>query len=105
MHVRALERQYGVVLLERRGDGAVLTAAGQALYRRARVILRQRQEAARELAALRADGPPPLVVGASATGVAYYLPPILRRFSEDEPAVRLVLRVDITDRIVEAVVA
>jgi DNA-binding transcriptional LysR family regulator len=105
MHVRALERQYGVALLERRGDGAVPTAAGQVLYRRARVILRQRLEAVRELAALRADGPPALVVGASATGVAYYLPPLLRRFREAEPAVRVVLRVDITDRIVEAVVA
>jgi DNA-binding transcriptional LysR family regulator len=105
MHVRALERAYGVVLLERRGDGAVPTPAGQALYRRARVMLRQRREAVRELAAWRVDGPPPLVVGASATGVAYYLPPLLRRFGEQEPTVRVVLRVDITDRIVEAVVA
>ncbi len=105
MHVRALERQYGVVLLERRGDGAVPTPAGQALYRRARVILRQRRDAVQELAAWRSDGPPPLVVGASATGVAYYLPPLLRRFGQDEPTVRIVLRVDITDRIVEAVVA
>jgi DNA-binding transcriptional LysR family regulator len=105
MHVRALEKQYGLELLERRGDGVVPTAAGQALYRRARVILRQRLEAVRELGALRLDGPPPLVVGASSTGVAYYLPPLLRRFREDEPTVRVLLRVDITDRIVEAVVA
>jgi len=105
MHVRALEREYGVVLFDRRGDGAVPTAAGRALYRRARVILRQRQEAVRELGSLRAEGPPPLVVGASSTGVAYYLPPLLRRFSEAEPDVRVLLRVDITDRIVEAVVA
>ena len=105
MHVRALERQYGVVLLVRRGEGAVPTPAGQAFYRRARVILRQRRDAVQELAAWRADGPPPLVVGASATGVAYYLPPLLRRFGEDEPTVRVVLRIDITDRIVEAVVA
>jgi DNA-binding transcriptional LysR family regulator len=105
MHVHALEAEYRVRLLERRGDGVVLTAAGRVLYRRARTMLRARAEAERELALLSEGGPRPLVLGASSTGVAYYLPPLVRAFAAADEAVRVVLRIDVTDRVIEAVVA
>lgn len=97
LHVRALEREFGVRLLERRTHGATPTEAGRALYARARTILRERDAAVAELAQ---QAGRPLVLGASSTGVAYYLPPLLRGFARP-----VVTRVDITDRIVAWVAA
>jgi DNA-binding transcriptional LysR family regulator len=95
LHVRSLERELGLELITRGPRGVSLTEAGRVLYNRASRMLRERDAALAELARERGR---PILLGASSTGVAYYLPPLLREFPHE-----VVTRVDITDRIVACV--
>lgn len=97
LHIRSLEHELGLRLLLRGPHGVAPTEAGQRLYERAHRMLNERDAALAELALWRQR---PLILGASSTGVAYYLPPLLREFPGE-----VVTRVDITDRVVGWVAA
>jgi DNA-binding transcriptional LysR family regulator len=108
LHVRSLEKELGVRLLERRGRTVLPTPAGRALYRHARAILRLRDRIEHQL---KGEGPQParaggrpVRLGASATGVSYYLPPLLHAFAAAHPAAPVTTRVDVTDRILQGLV-
>lgn len=98
LQVRSLERELGVRLLDRRGRSVTLTPEGRAVYRHARAILHLRQRIYREIQGASAR---PVRLGASATGVSYYLPPLLHAFAEANPGAAVTTRVDITDRILQ----
>lgn len=87
--VRELERQTGVPLLERAGRATRLTAAGEALYARARELFAVEQSAEEELHALRGLSGGVLRVGASTTVATYLLFPYLARFRQANPRVEL----------------
>jgi len=87
--VRELERQTGVPLLERAGRATRLTAAGEALYARARELFAVEQSAEEELRALRGLSGGVLRVGASTTVATYLLFPYLARFRQANPRVEL----------------
>lgn len=101
LHVRSLEQELGVRLLDRQGPEVVTTPAGQVLYERARSILNTRDVAEREIAALQAGRRETLTLGASATGMVYHLPPLLKAFRDRQPSYEVLTRVDITDRVVQ----
>jgi DNA-binding transcriptional LysR family regulator len=87
--VRELERQTGVPLFERAGRATRLTAAGEALFARARELFAVEQSAEEELRALRGLNGGVLRVGASTTVATYLLFPYLARFRRANPGVEL----------------
>ncbi|HEX6598147.1 MAG TPA: LysR substrate-binding domain-containing protein [Gemmatimonadaceae bacterium] len=87
--VRELERQTGVPLFERAGRVTRLTAAGDALFARARELFAVERSAEEELRALRGLSGGVLRVGASTTVATYLLFPYLARFRATNPGVKL----------------
>ena len=103
MQIRALEDLIGTPLFDRTQRRVSLTKAGEVLAREARQILDKTQAAV--LAARRASRGElgELVVGFVSTADYNVLPPLLRRFREHAPGVRLTLREATTDVQIEAV--
>jgi DNA-binding transcriptional LysR family regulator len=87
--VRELERDTGMPLFERAGRATRLTAAGEALFARARELFAVERSAEEELRALRGLSGGVLRVGASTTVATYLLFPYLARFREANPGVKL----------------
>jgi DNA-binding transcriptional LysR family regulator len=102
-HIRRLERELDVRLLDRSGRHVRLTPAGDAFLDGARRLLSQADEVAR-LARLADEGETGTVaVGVDLTAAAGLLPGVLRRWSARRPAVRPVLtagrRPELLDRL------
>ncbi len=91
--ITALERELGVKIVERRGRGVGLSAAGLAFAPFAVRILGLLEEG--RVAALEAADPehPRLKIAAVNTAGEYVVPPILRAFRRDHPRVDLYLEV------------
>ncbi|MCL4220037.1 MAG: LysR family transcriptional regulator [Phycisphaerales bacterium] len=102
--IRKLEETLGVALFDRLGRGVVLTDAGRALLPRAQRILAEVRETAENLRAEVAGGGGRLVIGAIPTIAPYLLPPVLASLHVEAPGCELVVREDLTERLVEAVV-
>lgn len=85
--IKALERELGHVLIERRAGRA--TPAGQRLYERACALLSDADALARVMREFDESQAGELRVGSSDTTALYVLPPIVRRFIRSAPAVRL----------------
>ncbi len=94
VQIQRLEQQLGTTLFERHGRGVTMTAAGRALYPRARGILdelRATEEAVRREGS---RGSTVLQVGAIPTVAPYLLPAALRRFRAVHATTRVDLRED-----------
>ncbi len=87
--IKALEREAGHMLLERRT--CTPTPAGQRLYARASAILGAAESLVRELADLDEADIQALHVGTSDTTALYVLPPVVRAFAKAMPRTRLAL--------------
>jgi DNA-binding transcriptional LysR family regulator len=104
--VKALERELGIALFERRGRRAALTPAGEALVAEAGPALDQWEglkDRLKERLSGEAQGL--LRIGAGEAGVLYLLPAILKAFQKKHPKVRIVLhhqRADETLRMLKA---
>ncbi len=99
--IKELEALLGVQLVEREARGASLTRAGEETARRARLVLSEAQD----LVAAAHDAGEPLSgdfrLGAIPTIAPYVLPKILPGLHADYPRLRLYLREDTTDRLIE----
>lgn len=87
--IRELEKQVGVVLLERGARGVRLTQTGAVLQEHARAIFAAEQVAEDELQALRGLSGGTLRIGASLTVANYFLPPYVARFHALHPHLQL----------------
>jgi DNA-binding transcriptional LysR family regulator len=87
--IKALERESGQVLFERRERR--VTPAGQALYDRARQLLSDADALSRELRDFDEAASAELRLGASDTTTLYLLPPYVRAFAKAMPHTRLVI--------------
>lgn len=100
-----LEDELGEALFFRTSKGLVLTEAGE-LFRRyvevAATALADGQEAVRALSGLERGE---LTVGGGATVTTYLLPPALRRFHERYPQIRLRVREQGSQAIIDGVLA
>lgn len=85
--VRALERGFGVRLVDVVGHRPVLTDAGRFLAARARDIMTATAALEREMGEFTAVRTGELSLGATLTIGAYVLPPLLARFTERHPGV------------------
>lgn len=105
VQIKALERELGLPLVERRASGAVLTVEGEEVARRARAILAATRDLA-EYALHRTQlATGPLRLGAIPSIAPYLMPPVLRATAARYPALDLSLRESITDNLVDALVA
>jgi len=101
--VKKLEERLGVPLFDRQGRGVALTAAGRALLPRAKRILAEVRSVESGLRDEAAEGAGAFSLGAIPTMAPYLLPPVLRRLAVRFPRAEVVVREDLTERLVDAV--
>lgn len=94
--ISKMEQELGASLLDRLSSGVRLTAAGELLVRKARVVTAQLGDVRREISDMDQELTGTLAVGAIPTIAPYLLPSLLRRFRTDHPHVRLHLVEDVT---------
>jgi len=101
--IKELETLLGVQLIERKSRGADLSAAGEEVARRARIVLSETQD----LVAAAHEASQPLSgsfrLGAIPTVAPYVLPRILPILREGYPDLKLFLREDTTERLLDGV--
>src|SRR5690606_5723447 len=85
--IRELEASLGLPLFDRHPRGVKPTEGGRRLLQFAERIFALEQAAERDLRDLAGLGHGELILGASATLGAYWLPPLLNRFRERHPGV------------------
>lgn len=100
--IRTLEAEVGIALFERHSRGMTLTGAGRRLLPYVERLTALSREAIR---ATRDDGVPkgPLAIGSMETTAAVRLPPLLARFHQTCPEVKLTLRTGPTAALVDGV--
>lgn len=89
--IRALERELGTVVLERRGRGVVLTEPGRALADRAQRIVDELHAAEAEVEAIAGLRAGTLRLGWFSTAGAILIPRAIARFRERHPDIELEL--------------
>ena len=103
--IRALERQFGGRLFEVRKRRVYLTAEGEALLPYVERVLALLREAEDAVAATQGLERGYLAFGASTTIGNYLLPPVLARFTEAHPGLRVDVAVDTSAGVAERVLA
>lgn len=103
LQVRALEKEVGLLLLERGGRKLRLTQAGEILHRCAVSILHTKDEAERGIAELRDAHKGKLILGTNTTGGMYLLPRIVRAFREDHPDTEILMHIGTTLELCEKI--
>ena len=99
--IKEVESMLGVQLIEREARGASLTQAGEAAVDRARTIL---SDAADLVSAARQAGAPlsgPFRLGAIPTIAPFLLPRTLKALRKAHPGLKLYLREDQTERLLD----
>ncbi len=99
--VQELERQLGTALLDRSGRGVALTEAGTTLFQHAQQLFAVERAAETALEQLEGLERGQLAIGASSTIGIYLLPPLLGRFRQRYPGIRLFLDIGNTQQIGE----
>ena len=100
--IKEVESLLGIQLIERESRGASLTRAGEAAVERARTIL---SDTADLVSAARQAGAPlsgPFRLGAIPTIAPFLLPRTLKTLRQAHPSLKLYLREDQTERLIEA---
>jgi DNA-binding transcriptional LysR family regulator len=100
-HIRGLEEDLGVQLLDRLGRGAVPTPAGEVLLAYARRVLILMREARQAIDQFQGRLSGELVVGGSTIPGEYVLPALIGRFKSKYPDISISLRVGSTRQVSE----
>lgn len=100
--IRRLEAHFGARLLHRGREGAVLTAAGEALVPRARASLAALEDGRRAVAEVEGLRAGEVRLGAGTTAATYLLPPVLARYRAMHPQIRYLLREVTSDEAIDA---
>jgi DNA-binding transcriptional LysR family regulator len=104
-HMKNLETELGVKLLDRLGKRALPTEAGDILYRHGLKLLEERDRAKQEIEKLSGRISGKLIIGGSTIPGAYLLPPLIGAFKKKNPGISVHLSIDDTAKITEAVLA
>jgi DNA-binding transcriptional LysR family regulator len=103
-HIKALEAELGIRLLDRAGRRVTPTRAGEILHGYARRILALREEARQAIGEHKGGLRGHLIIGASSIPGAYVLPALLAAFKRDHPDVTIALHVSGSREIVRGVI-
>jgi len=87
--IRSLEEELGMELLYRNGRGIVLTEAGTLFAQHARSIVDTARTAAAEIERMRGDPSGKIVIGLPPTAGAVLTVPLIQRFRQEFPRVKL----------------
>ncbi len=104
-HIKNLETELGVRLLDRLGRRVVPTEAGEALYSHGLKLLEQRDLAIQEIESLTGKVSGTLRLGGSTIPGAYILPSIISAFRKKHPSVSVRLLIEDTAKVAEAVLS
>ena len=102
--IKGLEERYGVALFDRVGRRIELSAVGRLFLAEAKAALAMARSAERTLAELSGLQRGALELHASQTIASYWLPPLLVRFRQRYPQIRLSLTAGNTRSVAQAVV-
>lgn len=102
-HIKNLETELGVRLLDRLGKRVLPTDAGEVLYRHGLKLLEARDRARQEIEKLSGRVSGVLKIGGSTIPGAYILPPFIGAFRKKHTDVSVQMRIDDTARVTEAV--
>jgi len=100
-HITSLEQFTGLALFDRTGRAAVLTKAGDLLYRYAVQIIRLQDEAEQALDHFRGKKSGHIVLGASTIPGEYVLPVLLGGFKELYADIQITIRISGTEGIIK----
>lgn len=98
--IQRLEEELGQPLFEREGRQVSLTEAGQLLRGRAQQILTIIDDTKAEICDDGKSGR--LRIGAIPTIAPYFLPEVLRRFSQEFPLAQLIIQEETTDKLIKS---
>ena len=90
-HIQELESEYKTTLFERKGNSITLTVAGKLMVKHAEELRVQYRQLEYEMHQLNGDFVGELKIGASTTIAQYVLPPILAKYLENYPRIKLSL--------------
>jgi len=90
-HIRTLEDEFGVRLLDRLGRGATVTRAGALLLSHAQRMLALSREARQAMESFQGRMSGELLIGASTIPGEYVLPALIGRFKEKYPDISITL--------------
>lgn len=99
-HIRELESLYQVRLFDRKGNSISLTEAGRVMMEHCERILAEYRRLEYDMHQLNHEYAGELRLGASTTISRYVLPPVLARFTERYPEIRVSL-IDMNSRHIE----
>lgn len=102
-HIKNLEDELGVKLLDRLGRRVIPTEAGEVLFRHGQKLLALRDHARQEIEGLSGKVGGVLKIGGSTIPAAYILPPFIGAFKRKHPSASLYLNIDDTAKVTEAV--
>jgi len=100
-HIRTLEDELGVRLLDRLGRGAAVTKAGQLLLVHARRMLAISREARQAMDQFLGRMSGELLVGASTIPGEYVLPALIGRFKEKYPDISITLLIGDSQTVID----
>jgi DNA-binding transcriptional LysR family regulator len=91
-HIAALESEVGLRLLDRTGQGVLLTSAGELYLRHARLVLAECVSLRQAMAGFSGLQQATLTIGASNIPANYLIPTILPRLAAEHPGVALTMQ-------------
>lgn len=97
--IKRLEEELGETLFDRSSKSGTLTEAGHTLYSYAQRMLNLRDEALRAMAELKGMYRGRLSIGANESTSLYLLPPLLLKYREEHPHIRIEVYRNISERI------
>jgi DNA-binding transcriptional LysR family regulator len=103
-HIKNLETDLGVRLLDRLGKRVVPTEEGEVLYRYGQKLLALRDHARQEIEGIAGKVSGLLKIGGSTIPGAYVLPVVIGAFKQKYPSASIQLVIDDTAKVAEAVV-
>ena len=104
-HIKNLETELCIRLLDRLGKRVVPTEAGDILYRHGRKLLEERDRAKQEIEKLSGRVSGVLKIGGSTIPGAYILPSLIGAFKKKHPSISIQLIIEDTAKVTEAVEA
>ncbi len=104
-HIKNLEQELGVRLLDRLGKRAIPTEAGEVLYRHGRRLLEERDRVRQEIEKITGRVSGVLRIGGSTIPGAYILPPVIGAFKKVHPTISIQLSIADSARVAEAVLS
>ena len=107
-HIKALEDEAGIQLLDRLGRNVLPTKAGEILYRYAKEIVKIKSNAVQELNKFMGNVKGSLIIGGSTIPGEYILPEYIAQFKKAHPDVVVTLSLgdtqDITDMVMDGAI-